>query len=242
LRILTTSFLIAILFMAILNFFDIEIWIKAAYNLVSFIKILGVKYSLLNEALFVVWETFVMAIFGVSLGTIFAYLLAPVATPIITATIVSMPLRIIANMVRAIPAIFWAILFVILLGPGPRAGALALAVYTSGYLIKFFYESLESSDKDLVDTLKVMGLKRFTLAFAVYASVKKQIISHIFFMLEYNVRSAAIIGFVGAGGVGYYILQYISLLDYQATVTYILVTMALVISIDVLSYLVRSRI
>jgi phosphonate transport system permease protein len=150
--------------------------------------------------------------------------------------------RLLANVVRSIPAIFWAILFVILVGPGPRAGALALSLYTAAYLAKFFYEILESVDREHVNSLKVMGLSGLTLASALYAHTRRQVVSSILFMLEYNVRTATIIGFVGAGGVGYYILHYMNSLDYPAVITFIAVTTLFVIAIDTLSYLVRTRV
>jgi phosphonate transport system permease protein len=61
-------------------------------------------------------------------------------------------------------------------------------------------------------------------------------------MLEYNVRTATILGFVGAGGVGYYIQQYLLILDYAAVTTYVVATMVFVVGIDAVSYLLRRRI
>ncbi len=241
-RILTISTAISIAIAASLGLLTPNVWIQAAKNLATFSTYLGIDTSLVYEATIVAWETLVMSVFGVSVGTILSYILSPLATPVISSTPISMPIRTLANSIRAIPAIFWAIFFVILVGPGPKAGALALAVYTTGYLTKFFYETLESSDIELVNSLRVMGLKGILLASALYTNMRKQVISNIFFMLEYNIRSAAILGFVGAGGVGYYILQYISLLDYVAVTTYILITILFVIAIDMISYGIRSRI
>ncbi|MDM7276034.1 MAG: ABC transporter permease subunit [Thermoprotei archaeon] len=128
------------------------------------------------------------------------------------------------------------------MGPGPKAGALALILYTSGYLAKFFYESLEAINRELYDSLKVMGLEGLPLAFALYSHAKRYIISNILFMLEYNVRTATILGFVGAGGIGYYIVHYLNLLNYQATLTFVVFTLLLVTLIDLTSYIARQRV
>lgn len=87
------------------------------------------------------------------------------------------------------------------MGPGPAAGALALALYTSTYLVKLFYEALEAVERELYDSLRAIGLRGLPLA-ALFTHVKRQVVSHVLFMLEYNVRTATILGFVGAGGVG----------------------------------------
>lgn len=220
-----------------------DLWIKAFINAKRFVtEDLGFKISLLGDAVNAVLETLFISIFGVSAGTMIAYLLAPLASPVIAGRHVAIPFRLVANAIRSIPAIFWAILFVILVGPGPKAGALALAVYTAAYLIKFFYENLESISPDQVDSLRVIGLRGITLAMALYMHIRRQIISNILFMLEYNVRTATIVGFVGAGGVGYYILQYMNMLDYPAVLTFVIVTMVFVIAIDTFSYIVRVRV
>ncbi|MEM0203032.1 MAG: ABC transporter permease subunit [Archaeoglobaceae archaeon] len=183
-----------------------------------------------------------MSAIGVSGGVLIAYMLAPLASPLIVSPKVAFVFRTFSNATRTVPAILWAIIFVILIGPGPKAGALALTLYTSGYLVKFFYESLEATNREFHSSLKVIGLTGLPLAFALYSHTKKHVISNALFMLEYNVRTATILGFVGAGGIGYYIVHYLSLLDYQATMTFVTFTLLLVITIDTISYITRQRV
>jgi phosphonate transport system permease protein len=78
-----------------------------------------------------------------------------------------------------VPEILWAILFVALIGPGAKACAPALVIYTSTLLAKFFYEALESVDRELLDSLKALGLREYTLAFALYTHIRRQIISSV---------------------------------------------------------------
>jgi len=243
LRLLTLMAVITLILTAPLGLLDLGLWFKASSNMARFLMDdLGFRVDLIEDAFKAVYETLVISLFGVSSGTLIAYILAPLASPMIVGSRLATLSRLLANAVRSIPAIFWAILFVILVGPGPKAGALALALYTATYLAKFFYEILESVDREHVNSLKVMGLSGLTLASAMYAHNRRQVVSSILFMLEYNVRTAAIIGFVGAGGVGYYISYYMGLLDYPAAITFIAVTMLFVIAIDTLSYLARTRV
>ncbi|MEM4845298.1 MAG: ABC transporter permease subunit [Acidilobaceae archaeon] len=241
-RIATFMLILSIILAFQLNLIDPKIIGLIAVNSAKLIPELGIRVDMLGEALKAVYETLIMSLFGVSTGTLIAYILAPLASPLIAPPSIATTGRLLANTIRTIPAILWAILFVILVGPGPRAGALALSIYTAAYLIKFFYEALESTDREHYDALRVMGLKGLPLALAIYTHIRRQIVSSILFMLEYNVRTATILGFVGAGGVGYYILQYLNLLNYQATMTFVLVTLILVIIIDLLSYIIRTRI
>lgn len=218
------------------------LYLKAGENMARFFSLLGLRADLLGEAWWAVVETFVMSLFGVASGGLAAFLLAPYASPLIVQPRLSWFVRAVASAVRTIPSVLWAIFFVILVGPGPAAGALALALYTATYLVKLFYEALETVDKELYDSLRAIGLRGLPLALALFVHVRRQVVSHVLFMLEYNVRTATILGFVGAGGVGYYILQYLSMLDYAAVTTYVVATIAFVVSIDAVSYLLRTRV
>jgi phosphonate transport system permease protein len=105
--------------------------------------------------------------------------------------------------------------------------------------VKLFYEALEAVERELYDSLRAIGLRGLPLAVALFTHVKRQVVSHVLFMLEYNVRTATILGFVGAGGVGYYIQLYLSALDYAAAAPYVVATMVFVVAIDAVSYLLR---
>jgi len=218
------------------------LYTKAVETAGRFLDLLGFRGDLLPEALDAVFETFVISLFGISLGGLLAFLLAPLSTPLVAPPGLSWAVRAASSAFRTIPAVLWAIFFVILVGPGPAAGALALALYTSTYLVKLFYEALEAVERELYDSLRAIGIRGLPLAAALFTHVRKQVVSHVLFMLEYNVRTATILGFVGAGGVGYYILQYLSILDYAAVTTYVVVTVVFVVAIDVTSYLLRRRI
>ncbi|HWQ18107.1 MAG TPA: ABC transporter permease subunit [Sulfolobales archaeon] len=241
-RLILIMFIVTLILSYPLGLVDVGVWAKMGINIAKFVPELGVRWDLVGDALIASYETLIISLLGVSGGTLIAYILAPLASPLIVPSRVALVGRMTANAIRTVPAILWAILFVILVGPGPRAGALALIIYTSGYLAKFFYESLEAIGREHYDSLRVIGLRGLPLAFALYSHAKRYIISNVLFMLEYNVRTATILGFVGAGGIGYYIMNYLSMLNYQATITFVIFTLLLVIAIDLVSYVARLRV
>ncbi len=225
-----------------LGILDIEAITKATSNLSKFASDLYIEEELVPDALHAVGETMLMAAFGTVVGALIAYPIASLSAHGITSRWISVIVRGIANILRTVPAIFWGILFVIMFGPGTKAGALALAVYTSGYLSKFFYETFENVNKEHYEALHSLALPWMVLAKALLKHSEKQIVSHIMFMFEYNLRTAAVLGIVGAGGIGYYITQYINILNYSAAFTFFIVVMIFVFIVDGISYILRRRI
>jgi phosphonate transport system permease protein len=143
--------------------------------------------------------------------------------------------------VRTVPAVLWAIFFVVAVGLGPAAGTLGVALYTVGYLGKIFYEQFEGTDLEVVEAVRGVGAGRLALArHAILPEASNGIVSQLLFMFEYNVRSSSIMGFVGAGGIGFYLLGYVQLLEYQSLMTAVLVTLAAVVAIDRMSSVVRA--
>jgi phosphonate transport system permease protein len=105
--------------------------------------------------------------------------------------------------IRSIPSLVWAVIAVAVVGPNPRAGVLALALYSIGYLGKFLTDDFASLDLSLMRTYQRWGLHPlFAFFFGFWPQLRKLYGAHCLWMLEYNIRSAAIIGYVGAGGLG----------------------------------------
>src|SRR5690606_6191463 len=111
------------------------------------------------------------------------------------------------NVVRTVPSIFWALVFVAMVGLGPTSGVLALAAYSTGYLTKMYYEALEDADAKAAMALRALGASRlqaFTQASLVAS--RPSLLAATFFVFEYNVRGASILGVVGAGGIGQHLM------------------------------------
>jgi len=233
---------LALILSYLLGILDPYAWTKALSNLSKFASDLYIRQELVQDALYAVGETMLIAAFSTIVGALVSYPISSLSAQGITPRWISMVVRSIANILRTVPAIFWGILFVVMFGPGNTAGAVALTLYTIGYLSKFFYETFENVGKEHYEALHSLGLPWPLLAKAIFKHTEKQMISHTMFMFEYNLRTASILGIVGAGGVGYYITQYVNILNYSAAFTFFIVVMLFVFLVDGISYIIRKHI
>ena len=148
-------------------------------------------------------ETFQMAIVSTFIAVIFSLVIAVGASRNVSPTWLVQSVRMFLNITRTLPSLIWAFLFVIFFGPTPIAGVFALTFYSLGYLGKFFSESIESMDIKVARGLKLIGASPSqAFIYGLWPNVKAQVWSQSLWMLEYNIRSASIIGLVGAGGIG----------------------------------------
>lgn len=185
-------------------------------------------------------ETLEIAFVGTALGVALALPLALLASPMLFGRAMTGPVKLVLAIVRTVPSLFWAIVFVVAVGLGPAAGALAVALYSLGYLGKLLYEMFDAVDPEVIEAIRGVGAGRLQLArYAILPESANGIVAQILFMFEYNVRASSIMGFVGAGGIGYYLLGYIQLLRYDLLLTALIVTLVVVIAIDRASALIR---
>jgi phosphonate transport system permease protein len=199
------------------------------------------ELDVLRTLLGAMGETLEIAFVGTLLGFVLALPLALVATHTLFPPVVTAAVRLLFGAVRTIPSLLWAVIFVIGFGLGPAAGALGVAMYSVGYLGKLFYEAFDAVDAEVLEALRGTARNRIQLAvYAVLPESANAVLSQLFFMFEYNIRASAIMGFVGAGGIGFYILGYIQLLQYQQLLTALLVTFVVVMGVDFLSARVRA--
>lgn len=187
-------------------------------------------------------ETVEIAFAGTLLGFIGALPLALAANDTVSGRPVAGAVRMFLALVRTIPALLWAILFVVAVGLGARAGVLGLAMYSMGYMGKLFADAFDDIDPEVVEAVRGVGVGRLQLArFAILPEAANAVLAQTLFVFEYNVRASSILGFVGAGGIGFYLLGYVQSLQYDRLMTAILVTFAAVVVIDQASVRVRRR-
>ncbi len=187
-------------------------------------------------------ETIEMAWAGTVLGAFFALPLAVLAARPLAPTAIAVPVRALLAAVRTIPSLLWAVFFVVIVGLGPLAGVLALAMYTCGYLGKLYYEAFEAVDPDLLDASRATGASRVQVArHAVIPEAGNALVSQGLFAFEYNVRASSVLGLVGAGGIGFHIVAYVDRLQYERVATALLLLLAVVIAIDGASRALRKR-
>jgi phosphonate transport system permease protein len=150
------------------------------------------------------------------------------------------PARLVLNVLRAIPELVWATFTVLAAGLGPFAGSLALAVHTGGVLGRLFAETLENAPREPAQALRDSG-SRATSAFfyGTLPTVLPQFASYALYRWEYNIRMAAVLGFVGAGGLGQRLYVSLSVFKTQEAATLLLAMIAIVALVDVLSAWLR---
>ncbi len=148
----------------------------------------------------------------------------------------------ILNIVRSIEPLIWAIIAVIVVGLGPFAGILALTVHSVAALAKLYSESIESIDPGPIEAIHATGANwAQTVMYAVVPQIIPPFVSFTIYRWDINIRMSTIIGFVGGGGIGFLLAQWIRLLDYDSAgiaVWFIAVTVAI---LDYLSAEIRER-
>ena len=144
--------------------------------------------------------------------------------------------RRVLEIARTVPDIVWALLFVIAFGIGPLAGILAITVHTIGAQGKLFAEVNENISPLPIDGIRAAGGTWWQeIRFAVLPQVMPNYLSYTFWRLELNVRSATIVGFVGAGGIGHDLFTAVQLLYFADVGAILLIIVATIMLIDILS-------
>jgi phosphonate transport system permease protein len=188
------------------------------------------------------WETVQMSYAGTLLGFIVSLPLSVLGTRHLFSPVVSGAARFAAAAIRTIPVLLWAIIFVILVGLGPLAGTLGIAAYTVGYLAKIYADLFEGTDPEVIEAVQSTGASKLHLVrFVFLPEGANAILTQLLFMLEYNVRASSILGFVGAGGVGFVMNVYLQTLEYRRLATVLLLILLVVLAMDGVSAWIRKR-
>lgn len=152
------------------------------------------------------------------------------------------PVRLILNVLRAIPELVWAVILLIAAGLGPFAGTLALAVHTTGVLGRLFADALENLPPDAEATLRINGAMATTaFCYAALPQILPQLMSYTLYRWENNIRAAAVLGVVGAGGLGQMLKYHLSLFQMQQAATVIIAMLLLIVLVDAASFWLRRR-
>ncbi|MGB5917865.1 MULTISPECIES: phosphonate ABC transporter, permease protein PhnE [unclassified Arcobacter] len=148
----------------------------------------------------------------------------------------------IANVCRSVNELVWALIFVSAVGLGPMAGILALGIHTAGVLSKLLSEGNEAIDPGPVEALASSGAGFVKiLAYAVVPQTMPHFVSMVLYRFESDVRSASILGFVGAGGIGYYLFDKLRSFENGSVCTILIFIIITVWLLDKLSAVIRRR-
>jgi phosphonate transport system permease protein len=212
-------------------------------NLVMFIqRSMPPDHSVAPMAARAMLETIQMAVLGTLLAVLAAFPLAVLASRNLVPGVAGRVARFLLASMRVLPSILWALIFVALVGPGPLAGVLALAFYTTGILGKLQFEAIEGLPRDPVDALAALGTSRLLVVrHVILPEAANHFLSHVLFVFEYNVRHGAVLGLVGAGGIGTLMMGYLTFFQLDKLMIVLLVVLVTVLLIDAGSHALRRR-
>lgn len=228
--------------------------LRAAGMFLSDFLVPAVEPEFLAMVLRETWQTVAIATAGLTL----ALLVAIPATFVITerlsisrlgtgrvhpfAAAVRQLLRWILMILRSVPELVWALLFVRIVGLGPTAGVLAIALSYSGMLAKVYAEILESSDAHATDVLLANGSGRLpALLYGALPDSSAELVSYTVYRWECAIRGSAVMGFVGAGGLGQRLDESTKMMAGSEVATMLIMFVLLVAGADLVSKLLRRR-
>lgn len=182
------------------------------------------------------WVTIAIAIWGTVLAVLCAVPFGLLCASNISPWWLSQPCRRVMDLCRCINELVFAMLFVAAVGLGPFAGVLALWVHTTGILAKLFAEAVEAIDPAPVEGIRATGANLLEeIVYGVIPQVMPLWISYSLYRFESNVRSASVVGLVGAGGIGLIIWEVVRAFQFPQACAVIAIVFAAVILIDAAS-------
>ena len=207
-------------------------------------RFFGIDFSLIPNLFEPAIETFMISCLGTLLGVIIC---VPAiwfgALNITPFKPITYPIgRFMMTMSRSIHEIVWALFFVAVLGLGALPGIFAIAVRSVGFIAKMSAEAIEDIELGPLDAIRATGANRFqVLLFAILPQVLPQVIGVILFEWEINIRRSAILGLVGAGGLGLVFFRQMNTYNYHGVTTVILAILGIIIIGEIVSHFTRKR-
>ena len=208
-----------------------------------FVKLFHPKWSFFNKVTKPLVDTIKMSILGTVIGCLLALPIAVLAsTNICKSPAIVSVLRFILALIRTLPTLVIALVCALVFGLGTFAGTLAISIFTFGIVAKMLYESIETIDMGPFEAMEALGANKFQ---AFWSACVPQILpvylSHSLYCFEMNVRASAILGYVGAGGLGITINERIGWRDYNGLGMVLLSLFVVVVAIEFFSEYLRKK-
>ena len=189
-------------------------------------------------------ETFEMALVGTVFGAVLSLPLSILAakntTPHPLCFSVS---RSFVTLLRVIPDLIWGLIFIIVVGLGPAAGIMAITVDVMGFCGKFFAERIEEIDPGPMEALRAIGASEASIiAGAIFPATLPSFVASTLFSLESSVRSAVVLGLVGAGGIGATLNTAFDRYEYDTAAAILILIIGIVMALEYISGIVRARV
>ncbi|MBN2856453.1 MAG: phosphonate ABC transporter, permease protein PhnE [Halothiobacillaceae bacterium] len=151
--------------------------------------------------------------------------------------------RDILSFFRALPELVWALVFVSAIGLGPLPGILAIAVVSIGFMAKFFAESIEVVNPGPIEGLRATGAGWFQVRyFSMLPQAMPDFVGTLLYVLDHNIRAATVLGIVGAGGIGFDLINSIRYFEFDRLIAILLAIYLAVTIVDRLSDVLRNRV
>ena len=190
-----------------------------------------------------VLESVHIAWIGTLIGATLSLPLAFLAAENVAPAAVRIPVRQLFNVIRAVPELILAVILIPITGLGPWAGALAIGIHSVGTLGKWATETIEGVDTGPLEAVAATGGRWVSgMRWGVVPQILPVVTSQWLFRFEINVRASAVLGMIGAGGVGSELVSQLVFRNFPAVGAVLLMTIAVVLSIDTASAAVRRRI
>jgi phosphonate transport system permease protein len=215
-----------------------------AANLIRFLKrFLPPDFSVTGQVLGALTETVQIAVMATFFSVVLAFPLAAAGSQTLSPRWLVGIARMAMNCIRTIPSLIWALIAVAIVGPHPLAGVVGLTFYSLGYLGKFFSDAFESVDLEVAHGLRAIGAGRIqAFQHGLWPNARPLVWSSSLWMLEYNIRSASIVGYVGAGGVGVLLHIYQEFYQWDRFATVLIFILGLVTILDLAGEWVRRQV
>lgn len=214
-------FLIGIAILTVISFLSLDIeWMKLLLRLPEipriFVKLFMFHFDKMNQIMQAFYETISVAVLstfiGIILGMVFGIF---AADNILRIRFLPTFVKAFFSFIRAIPTIVWVLLMLVCLGFGPAAGIVGLCIHTTAFFTRSFAQSFEDVPDEVLEALEATGARKMQIFFqAILHSSLSQIIAWIGMRFEINFAECAILGMVGAGGIGFMISNSIQGYDY----------------------------
>lgn len=206
------------------------------------VRLFPPDFRILDVAVNALIETIQMSLWGTTIGAVLSLPIAVLSAHNIAPKWAQWIANFIQNAVRSIPSIVLGLLFVAGTGLGAQAGTMALGIYTIGYLGKFYQTAIEAVDPISIESLQVSGASWLqTAQYGILPQMLPLGLGYTLYMFEYNIRAASVLGVVGAGGIGFELVNYIRGFEYHKATTMMIVLLIVVTAIDALSSQLRRR-
>jgi phosphonate transport system permease protein len=215
-----------------------------AANLIRFLKrFFPPDFSVAGQILGALAETVQIAVMATFFSVVLAFPLAAAGAETLSPRWLVAIARMVMNCIRTIPSLIWALIAVAVVGPHPLAGVVGLTFYSLGYLGKFFSDAFESVDLEVARGLRAIGAGRIqAFQHGLWPNARPLVWSYSLWMLEYNIRSASIVGYVGAGGVGVLLHIYQEYYQWDRFAAVLIFILGLVTLLDLAGEWVRRQV